>query len=143
MIYLGADHLGYELKEKIKKWLTIWGFEYLDLGNDKIEKEDDYPDFAKNVARRVSGGKKGEVGILVCGSGVGMDIVANKQKGIRCGLGISPQQIRIAKRDDNLNCLALSADFVSEEDNKTIVQMFLETQFSGGEKYQRRIGKIE
>jgi len=72
-----------------------------------------------------------------------MDIVANKQEGVRCGLGISPQQIRIAKRDDNLNCLALSSDFVSEEDNKTIVQMFLETQFSGGEKYQRRIEKIE
>ena len=141
MIYLGADHLGFELKEKIKKWLTNLGYEFKDLGNDKMDSEDDYPDFAKAVVKKIK--KDKDLGILICGSGIGMDIVANKYPGIRCGLGISPQQIRIAKRDENLNCLALSADFVSEEDNKVIVQMFLETQFSGGEKYLRRIKKIE
>jgi len=141
MIYLGADHLGFELKEKIKKWLTNLGYEFKDLGNDKMDSEDDYPDFAKAVVKKIK--KDKDLGILICGSGIGMDIVANKYPGIRCGLGISPQQIRIAKRDENLNCLALSADFVSEEENKVIIQMFLETQFSGGEKYLRRIKKIE
>lgn len=141
MIYLGADHNGFELKEKTKKWLASWGYEFKDMGNFVLETEDDYTDFAKAVVKKMD--KKKDLGILICKSGVGMDIVANKFSGIRCGLGISAQQIRIAKRDDNINCLALSADFVPEVENKVIVQMFLETQFSGGEKYQRRINKME
>ena len=142
MIYLGADHLGFELKEKVKKWLADWGYQFEDLGNDKLDLEDDYPDFAIKVAKKVSRGKEA-MGILICGSGVGMDVVANRFAGVRCGLGITPQQIRIAKRDDDLNCISLSADYVSEEENKLIIQMFLETQFSAVEKYLRRIKKID
>jgi len=143
MIYLGADHLGFELKEKIKRWLKGWGREFEDLGNDRFDAEDDYPDFAIKVAKKISKGKKGEMGIILCGSGVGMDITANRFSQVRCGLGFSQQQVRIAKRDDDINCLSLPADFVSDEEAKNIIQMFLETQFSGGEKYLRRIKKIE
>lgn len=146
MIYLGADHRGYELKEKVKKWLKNWQHEFEDLGNDHLDAEDDYPDFAIKVAKKISKGKKGnkgDMGILTCGSGVGMDIIANRFKSVRCGLGLSPQQIRIAKRDDDLNCLSLAADFVSEDEAKRIIEMFLETKFAGGEKYGRRIKKIE
>lgn len=145
MIYLGADHRGFELKEKVKTWLAVWGYKFKDLGNTKLDLEDDYPDFARKVAEKVSREKKGEIeiGILICESGVGVDVVANKYPGVRCGLGFSGQQIRIAKRDDNINCLALSASFITETENKLIIEMFLETQFSGGGKYQRRISKIE
>lgn len=141
MIYLGADHRGYELKEKIKVWLKNWGYQFEDLGNDRLNLEDDFPDFALKVAKKLK--KKGDFGIMACGSGVGMDIVANRFPGVLCGLGCSQQQIRIAKRDDNINCLSLPADFLSEEEAKGIINIFLETQFSGGEKYLRRLEKIE
>ncbi|HUW24665.1 MAG TPA: RpiB/LacA/LacB family sugar-phosphate isomerase [Patescibacteria group bacterium] len=141
MIYLGADHRGYGLKEKIKTWLKGWEYEFEDLGNDRLDSEDDYPDFAIKVAKKL--GKEGNFGVLVCESGVGMDIVANRFPKVRCGLGFSQQQIRLAKRDDNINCLTLAADFVSDDDAKAIIQIFLETQFSKGEKYLRRLKKIE
>ena len=134
--------MGFELKEKVKHWLREWRYEFEDLGNEKLDSEDDYPDFAVKVAKKVMKGK-GAMGILLCGAGVVMDIVANRFEGVFCGLGFSGQQIRLAKRDDNINCLALPADFVSEEEAKGIVRVFLETQFSGGERYRRRIDKIE
>ncbi|RJR25814.1 RpiB/LacA/LacB family sugar-phosphate isomerase [Candidatus Microgenomates bacterium] len=140
MIYLGADHRGFELKEKVKKWLESSGYQYEDLGSDHLSPEDDYPDFAVEVAKKLG---KGDFGILFCGSGVGVDIVANKFSGIRCGLGFSQQQIRVAKRDDDINCLAIPADFLSETETLGIIQMFLETQFSGSDKYQRRVEKIK
>lgn len=143
MIYLGADHGGYELKEKVKKWLKEGGHKFKDLGNDHLDSEDDYPDFAAAVAEEISQGKKEDMGILICRSGVGMDVVANRFPGVRCGLACSTQQIRVAKRDDNINCLALPADFVTDEEAQGIIQMFLETLFSAGEKYLRRIKKIE
>lgn len=144
MIYLGADHGGFELKEKVKKWLKEWEYEFEDLGNDRMDSEDDYPDFAIKVAKKLSRKTaKDDMGILICRSGVGMDMTANRFTRVRCGLGCSPQQARVAKRDNNINCLALAADYTSEDDAKSIIQMFLETHFTGGEKYQRRIDKIE
>lgn len=141
MIYLGADHRGYELKESIKKWLKDKGYEYTDLGNDKMDVEDDFPDFALAVVKKIK--KDGDFGILFCGSGVGMDMVANRFPHVRCGLGFTPQQIRIAKRDDNLNCVSIPADFSTENEARSIIEMFLETTFTGGDKYIRRIKKIE
>jgi ribose 5-phosphate isomerase B len=144
MIYLGADHGGFELKETVKRWLKDWGYQFEDLGNEQMDSEDDYPDFAIAVAKRLSLKKaEADMGILICRSGVGMDIAANRFPKVRCGLGCSPQQIRIAKRDDNINCLALAADYTKEEEARGMIQMFLETQFSGGEKYERRLKKIE
>lgn len=141
MIYLGADHGGYQLKEKIKRWLKSCGYKFEDLGNDQEDPEDDFPDFAIKVVKKMK--KEGDCGILFCRSGVGMDIVANRFPAIRCGLGFTPQQIRISKRDDNLNCVSIPSDFSTEVEARSIIQMFLETQFSGGEKYLRRLKKIE
>jgi len=93
------------------------------------------------VIRKIK--KEGDFGILFCGSGVGMDILANRFSHIRCGLGFVSQQIRIAKRDDNINCLVLPADFSTETEARTIIEMFLETNFAEGEKYLRRLKKIE
>lgn len=140
MIYLGADHRGFDLKEKIKKWLRSKCWDYMDLGNDKLDLEDDYPDFAVKVAKKI---KKGDFGLLFCGSGVGMDIVANRFKNIRCGLGFTPQQIRIAKRDDNINCLSVASDYTTEEEAKPMIEMLIETNFAGTEKYLRRLIKID
>jgi len=140
MIYLGADHRGFELKEKMKRWLKSKGWEFTDLGNDKLDTEDDFPDFAVKVAKKI---KKGDFGILFCGSGVGMDLVANRFPNVRCGLGFTPQQIRIAKRDDNINCLSVAADFTTEEEARPVIEMLIETNFSGSNKYLRRLDKIE
>ena len=140
MIYLGADHRGFELKEKMKRWLKSKGWEFTDLGNDKLDTEDNFPDFAVKVAKKI---KKGDFGILFCGSGVGMDLVANRFPNVRCGLGFTPQQIRIAKRDDNINCLSVAADFTTEEEARPVIEMLIETNFSGSDKYLRRLDKIE
>jgi ribose 5-phosphate isomerase B len=141
MIYLGADHNGYELKESMKLWLKDKKYEFIDLGNGALDNEDDYPDFAIKVVKKLK--KQGDLGILFCGSGVGMDITANRFSWVRCGLGFTPQQARIAKRDDNINCLALPADFSTEIEARSIIEMFLETRFSENEKYLRRLKKIE
>ena len=141
MIYLGADHRGYDLKEKIKKWLKDKRYEFVDFGNDKLDQEDDYPDFALKVIRKIK--KEGDFGILFCGSGVGMDILANRFSHIRCGLGFVSQQIRIAKRDDNINCLSLPTDYTTEEEARPMIEMMLETNFSETEKYVRRLAKID
>lgn len=140
MIYLGADHKGYELKEKMKRWLKSRGWKAIDLGNSKIDQEDDFPDFAIKVAKKI---KKGDFGILFCGSGVGMDIAANRFANVRCGLGFAPQQTRIAKRDDNINCLSIPADFTTEEEARPLIEMLIETNFCSTEKYLRRLAKIE
>jgi ribose 5-phosphate isomerase B len=140
-VYIGADHRGFKLKEKIKGWLSTWGYECQDLGNDKYENEDDFVDFAIDLAEKVSSRKN--KGILICGSGVGMSIAANKVKGIRAALCTSEKQTRLAREEDNANVLCLSADFVDEETNQKIIETFLETIFSGDERYFRRLNKIK
>ena len=140
MIYIGADHRGYNLKEKIKNWLSERGFDYEDVGAFGLNENDDFTDFAKKVAEKIGDSDKG---IVICGSGVGVDEVANKFKGVRSGLAINEEQIRVARNDDNINVLALAADYTSEEDAKKIVSVFLETEFSGEEKHARRIKEID
>ncbi|MCD6225936.1 RpiB/LacA/LacB family sugar-phosphate isomerase [bacterium] len=143
MIYLGADHRGFYLKEKIKTWLREWGLPFEDLGNTRWEEKDDYPDFAAAVAEKVSQHEKEAVGIVICGSGVGVDIVANRFPLIRCGLGFSAQQIKAARRDDDINMLALPADFLSYKRAKKIVAVFLKEEFDGAPHHLRRLKKIE
>jgi len=143
MIYLGADHRGFHLKEKIKLWLQQWGFPFEDLGNHRLDLKDDYPDFAAQVARKVSQHEQEAVGVVICGSGVGVDIVANKFAKIRCGLGFSAQQIKSARQDDDINMLALPADFLSHKKAKKILKMFLKTEFDDQKDHRRRIKKID
>ena len=145
MIYLGADHRGFELKEKIKQWLSEWGYSFEDMGALEYNKDDDYPDFAKAVAEKVAGeaGDAGDNrGILICGSGVGVVIAANKTKGIRAGTAISAQQMKDSVSDEDTNVLGISADYLSGQAQE-IVKTFLETKFSGEERHIRRINKIK
>lgn len=144
MIYLAADHRGFQLKEKIKEWLTQWGFDYEDMGAFELDPIDDYPIYAKKVAESMV--ESDDRGILVCGSGVGVDEVANKFDGIRSGLAINKEQIYAARNDDDINVLALASDFTSEEEAKEIVKTFLDTEFADEERFNRRlkeVGEIE
>jgi ribose 5-phosphate isomerase B len=142
MIYIGSDHRGFELKNKIKKFLEELGYEFEDLGAFEYNKGDDYPDFAQAVAKKVFV-DSGSRGILICGSGIGIAIAANKTKGIRAGTALKPDQARAAVNDEDLNILALSADFLKEDEVREIVKVFLETKFSGEERHKRRIEKID
>ena len=144
MIYLAADHRGFQLKEKVKQWLVEWGHDYEDMGAFKLDPADDYPIYAKKVAEGMV--EPEDRGILVCGSGVGVDEVANKFDGIRSGLAISKEQIQSARNDDNINVLALASDFISEEEAREMVKVFLDTEFADAERFNRRlkeVGEIE
>lgn len=142
-IYLGADHRGFKLKEQIKDFLKQSAYSVFDLGNDHYDQNDDYPDFANLVAQKVSSDPQNSVGILICGSGVGVDVVANKFKRVRSALAFNPDQAFISRNDDNANILSLAADFIEFEDAKRIVNIWLQTPFSGGERHKRRLKKIE
>lgn len=142
MIYLGADHRGYYLREKVKLWLSQWNLPFEDLGNKERDENDDYPDFAVAVAKKVSEHEQEAVGIVICGSGIGVDVVANKFPRIRCGLGFSAQQVKVAREHDDINILALPADFLSDKKAKKIIEIFLKTEFDSEKNHQRRIEKI-
>ena len=142
VIYFGADHRGFKLKETLKYYLKEQGYEVADLGNARYDKEDDFPDFAAEVAKKVSLDPVQIRGILVCGSGTGMTIAANKFRNVRAGLAMSPDQANAGRHDDDVNVLSLAADFTSEDDAKNIVRVFLVTPFGNEERYRRRIEKI-
>ena len=140
MIYLGTDHRGFKLKEKVKQWLTEWNYDYHDVGALEYNQNDDYPVYASKVAESMT--EPEDRGIVICGSGVGVDDVANKYDGIRSGLAINKEQIEVARKDDNINVLAIASDFTPEEDAQEIVKTFLNTEFADEERFNRRLGEI-
>lgn len=142
LIYLGADHRGFKLKESLTNFLKNQGFKVVDVGNDKYDENDDYPDFAALVARQVAQDTIDRRGIVICGSGAGVDIVANKFDGVRSVLAINVEQAQKSRSDDDTNVLSLAADFIKEEEAIKILDLWLKTSFSGEEKYKRRIAKI-
>ena len=141
MIYIASDHRGFRLKDELKKWLENQHYEFRDLGANKYDKDDDFPDFAFKLAETVA--VDNAKGVLICGSGAGACIAANKVKGIRAGLCTVEKQARAARNDDDINVLCLSADAVSMEDNIKIMAVFLATMFGSEERYIRRINKIK
>lgn len=145
MIYLGADHRGFKLKETLKSFLKEEGYQFEDLGNTIYDPSDDYPDFAAKVAEKVSENPKENRGILFCGSGVGMDIVANKFKSVRSALVWSADEalVKQSRQHDDSNVLSLPANHLTEDQAKTIVKLWIETSFLEVERHIRRIQKIE
>ena len=140
MIALGNDHGGYKLKEEIKKYLDEVGIEYKDFGSFSEERTD-YPIYASKVAKAVSNDEC-EKGILICRSGHGMTIVANKFKAVRAANVQSEEEAKRAKADDNVNIIALSGDNMEINEAVRVVRAWIATEFKGG-KYQERIEMIE
>jgi ribose 5-phosphate isomerase B len=142
VIYIGADHKGFELKEFLKKYLMGDAYEVEDV-TPNFSDGDDYPDVAKLVALKVARNLEQSRGIVICGSGAGVDIAANKFRRIRSVLGFSPDQVFDARRDDNVNVLSLAADFVEHDTAKNMTKIFLETKFDEKEeRFRRRLAKL-
>ena len=138
-IALGADHAGFPLKEKIKQWLTEEGQQVDDKGtlsNDSV----DYPDFARKVGEEVAA-KKVDRGILVCGSGIGMSIAANKVPGVRAANAHTVYEAQMSREHNDANVLTLGARTLNESEAHSILDTWLRTKFAGG-RHQRRVDKI-
>ena len=139
-IALGTDHAGYQLKEVIKAHLESNGYKVLDFGTNS-EEPVDYPDFVRPAALSVTKGES-DFGIVFGGSGNGEAMVANKVKGIRCGLCWNEESARLTKEHNDANVIALGGRMVSEVDAVQIVDAWLQTEYQGG-RHQKRIDKLE
>ena len=141
MIALGCDHGGYELKQEIKKHLDEQNISYIDYGCDSVESTD-YPIYAKKVARAIQSGEC-DKGILICGTGIGISITANKFKGIRAALCSDCFSAEATRLHNDANILAMGGRVVGPGHALKIVDTFLNTPFSGDERHMRRIRQIE
>jgi ribose 5-phosphate isomerase B len=139
-IALAADHAGFEEKEKLKATLNEIGVEFDDMGTFSADSAVDYPDYARKVAEAVSRGEY-EQGLLVCGSGTGMAISANKVKGVRAAVAWNEDIARLARQHNNANVLSLAARYTPDAEIKKIVKAWFEADFEGG-RHERRVEKI-
>lgn len=138
-IAIGADHAGFEEKEKLKKTLDELGVEYEDVGTFSTDSVD-YPDFAQKVGEKVESGEA-EQGILVCGSGIGIAIAANKMHGIRAAQAWNEETARLARQHNNANVLTIGARVIPEEEIPKIVKAWFAADFEGG-RHEKRVEKI-
>jgi len=141
-VFIGADHRGFELKEKIVKCLFELEYACHDVGAFKLDPGDDFTKFAEEVSSLVAN-NHGSRGILLCGSGVGVDVVANKFDGIRASIGKSVQQVEAGRNDDDMNVLVIAADFTSEKEARAMLIAFLETKFSGKVRFEKRLQELK
>jgi ribose 5-phosphate isomerase B len=139
-IAIASDHAGFELKEKIKKFLESLNYEYKDFGTNSNESVD-YPDYALKVAEKVSK-KEYDRGILICGSGIGMSMAANKVPGIRAALCYNVGIAKLSREHNDSNVLTMGSRMTDEKTVKDIVRVWLTTEFLG-ERHSRRVKKIE
>lgn len=140
MIIIGSDHAGYKLKELIKGYLSEIGENYNDLGTNS-EESCDYPVFAEKVAKEVVNAGNAR-GILVCGSGIGVSIAANKVNGVRAALCMNMELAEMSRRHNDANILCLGARYIDFEAAKSIIKIFLSTEFEGG-RHERRVQEIK
>lgn len=138
-IAVGADHAGYELKNHLAEALRKAGHEVTDFGTNSGESTD-YPDYARAVAESVSAGKA-DRGVLVCGSGVGMEIAANKVHGVRAANVHTVEEAALSRQHNNANVVTMGARFIAPALAQELVDTFLKTEFEGG-RHERRVGKI-
>lgn len=141
-LFLGSDHGGFLLKESLKTWLHNSGHEVVDCGNTVLDPSDDYPDFAFAVADAVAKDPQAR-GILLCRSGAGVTIAANKVKGIRAAVCITPEEAAFNRAHDDLNVLSISGDHTPEDGAQKVIEAFLTTPFAvHEERHLRRVKKI-
>ncbi len=143
-VYIGADHAGFDLKAKLIDHITKLGYEVEDEGDKRLDTNDDFPQFASRVvhAMKASGDSEPR-GILICGSGQGMCMAANRHKGIRAVLGYDKESVRSARNDDDANVLCLPARVLKDADADTLVGLFLRTPFANAARYNRRIKELD
>lgn len=140
-IPIASDHAGVEMKDRLVAELRKLGYNPDDVGSKDPSKPDDYPDFGRQVAKEVSDGEV-KRGILLCGSGVGMDIVANRFPGVRAALAWAPEIGELSRKHNDSNVLVLPARFISESDALKTMKLWLDTKFEGG-RHERRVKKID
>jgi ribose 5-phosphate isomerase B len=143
-IYIGSDHAGFETKKVLVSHLELMGHEVFDKGAYEFDPGDDYSDFVALVAEAITGGEA-DFGIILGGSGTGEAIEANRLFGVRAAVyyGGSEEIIRLSREHNDANILSLGARFISEDEAKHAVDLFLETKFSGDERHKRRILKLD
>lgn len=143
-IYIGADHRGFESKSRIKSFLEQLGYTFQDVGDDRLEPDDDYPQFAGRCATAVLASDDPNArGILICGSGQGMCMAANRFKGIRAALGHDKEAARSARADDDSNVLCLPNEVVERGDWENIIITWFDTPFAAAPRYLRRIKELD
>ena len=141
MIALGCDHAGFPLMGTVKGYLEERGLAYEDLGTDSQESVD-YPLYARRVAQAVLAGRC-DKGILICGTGIGISIAANREKGVRCALCHDVFSAKAARQHNDANILAMGGRVIGPGPALEVLRAFLETDFTGGENYVRRIGMLD
>jgi len=139
-VVVGSDHAGYESKELLKQELVALGFEVDDRGTNNLESVD-YPDFGASVGHAVAVDKRDVRGVLVCGSGIGISIAANKVPGVRAALCWNEETARLAREHNDANILCIGARFIEPELAARMVRIFMETDFAGG-RHEQRVEKL-
>lgn len=142
-IFIGADHRGFELKNALVEYLQNKNIRVEDLGNYEQDPSDDYPDYAQKVTQAVLQRPENFLGIVICGSGIGVCMAANRSKGIYCGIGINPDQVKHGRENDQINVLSLAADYTSQEQAEKMIDAFISAVPIKNEKYMRRLKKID
>ncbi len=142
LIYVGADHRGFQLKETVKRVLADAGYPVVDLGSAAYDEGDDYPHNARRGAEKVSGDFEQARGVLICGSGAGVAITANKFVNVRAAVAMTPDHAFDLKNDDDVNVLCLAASYIEPDVAKKIVITWLQTPPGGDERFHRRIERI-
>ena len=140
-VYVGADHAGFELKQKLVGELRRLGYEPVDVGPATFDPADDFPDYAKPVAQAVSTGQAAR-GVLTCGTGLGMSYVANRYPHVRAAVVWSPEIAELSRRHNDANVLVLPSRYMSDDESLAILRRWLSTPFDGG-RHQRRVEKID
>ena len=142
MVLLASDHGGYKLKNEIMELLDVLELEYEDFGPYEYTPEDDYPKFISPAMENLSNNPENKA-ILICRNGIGVSILANKYKGVRCALSWSSEHVKSSRWDDDSNALALPSDYIDTTTAKEIVETWLTTEFSKEERHKRRLEKIK
>ena len=140
-VILGADHGGFELKEKIKLWLEDEHYEVVDVGAKGLVEDDDFVDYAKAAVQEAR--DREDRIVLLCRNGFGMCIAANRFAGVRCGLGFDVEAVRRGRTDDDINCLSIPAEYIDSGLAVEIIEVFLNERFSEEERYKRRVNKLD
>ena len=143
-VYIGADHNGFDLKAKLITDLTKAGYEVIDKGDKKLTPDDDFPQFAERVVRAMQASDEPQpLGILICGSGQGMCMAANRFKGMRASLVWDTEEARASRNDDDSNILCLPARYIKPDEAVRLAEVWLATPFAGAARFKRRIHELD